>query len=70
MRSLKIVIQRAMERQNCGVAAFECWSAFSFGYGICPCQAVGDLTDDGMPLACECDVYGAVTMAILRAASL
>jgi L-fucose isomerase-like protein len=68
--ALKIVIQRAMERQNCSVAAFECWSAFSFGYGICPCQAVGDLTDDGMPLACECDVYGAVTMAMLRAASL
>lgn len=68
--ALKVVIQRAMERQNCSVAAFECWSAFSFGYGICPCQAVGDLTDEGMPLSCECDVYGAITMAMLRAASL
>lgn len=68
--ALKIVIQRAMEKQNCSVAAFECWSAFSFGFGICPCQAVGDLTDEGLPLSCECDVYGAVTMAMLRAASL
>jgi len=68
--ALKVVIKRTMERQNCRVAAFECWSAFSFGYGICPCQAVGDLTDEGLPLSCECDVYGAITMAMLRAASL
>ena len=68
--ALKVVIQNVMEQQNCSVAAFECWSAFSFGYGICPCQAVGDLTDEGLPLSCECDTYGAITMAILRAASL
>jgi L-fucose isomerase-like protein len=31
---------------------------------------VGDLTDEGFPLACECDVNGAITMAILRAVTL
>lgn len=68
--ALKVVINRTMEQQKCSVAAFECWSAFSFGFGICPCQAVGDLTDEGFPLSCECDVYGAITMAMLRAAAL
>jgi len=68
--ALKVVIKRTMEAQDCSVAAFECWSAFSFGFGICPCQAVGDLTDEGFPLSCECDTYGAVTMAMLRAAAL
>ncbi|MDR0818304.1 MAG: fucose isomerase [Oscillospiraceae bacterium] len=68
--ALKVVIQSEMEAQGCTVAAFECWSAFSMSLGICPCQAVGDLTDEGLPLSCECDTYGAITMAILRAASL
>jgi L-fucose isomerase-like protein len=68
--ALKIAIGRTMKKQNCSVAAFECWSAFSFGFGVCPCMAIGDLTDEGFPMACECDVNGAVTMAILRACAL
>ncbi|MDR0858837.1 MAG: hypothetical protein LBN97_07395, partial [Oscillospiraceae bacterium] len=68
--ALKVVVKDALETNNCSVAAFECWSAFSMSYGICPCQLLGDLTDEGLPLSCECDTYGAITMAILRAASL
>jgi L-fucose isomerase-like protein len=68
--ALKLAIGRTMKEQNCSVAAFECWSAFSFGFGVCPCFAIGDLTDEGFPMACECDVNGAVTMAILRACAL
>ena len=68
--ALKIVISRVMKEQNCTAAAFECWSAFSFGFGVCPCVAIGDLTDEGYPLACECDVNGAITMAINRACAL
>ena len=35
-----------------------------------PCVMVGDLTDEGIPLACECDINGAVSQAILRAVNL
>ena len=68
--ALKLAIGRVMQEQNCSAASFECWSAFSFGFGVCPCFAIGDLTDEGFPISYECDVTGAVTMAILRACAL
>jgi L-fucose isomerase-like protein len=68
--ALTIATKRRLEENNCSVGAFECWSAFSFAAGLTHCVAVGDLTDQGLPLSCECDVNGAVTMAILQAAGL
>ena len=32
--------------------------------------ALGEMADEGYPLACEADVNGAITLAILRACSL
>jgi L-fucose isomerase-like protein len=31
---------------------------------------LGDITDEGVPLACECDINGAISQAILRAVNL
>lgn len=66
----KMAIEQLMKQAGCSVGAFECWSAFTTLMGICPCAAVGELTDAGMPLACENDINGAITMAILRACDL
>lgn len=66
----KIAVEQLMKQADCSVGAFECWSAFTAMMGVCPCTVVGELTDAGMPLACENDINGAVTMAILRACSL
>jgi L-fucose isomerase-like protein len=55
---------------DCSVGAFECWTAFYSLVGLTPCISLGDLTDEGFPVSCECDVNGAISMAILRAASL
>jgi len=68
--ALTIATKRRLEENNCSVGAFECWSAFSSITGLTHCVAVGDLTDLGLPLSCECDVNGAITMAILQAADL
>ena len=67
---LTIAIKRQLEQNNCSVGAFECWSAFHSALGLTPCVAVGDLGDMGIPLSCECDINGAVSMAILQAANL
>lgn len=65
-----IAVERIMKENNCSVGAFECWSAFPELIGICPCAILGELADKGMPLACETDVNGAITLAILRACNL
>lgn len=68
--AVKLAVKKQMEENNCTVGAFECWSAFPGLIGICPCVALGELADEGLPLACETDVNGAITMAILRACNL
>ena len=67
---IKMAIQELMEKNNCTVAAMECWSAFNGLIGAPPCLAAGEMADLGIPLACETDVNGAISMAILRAAAL
>ena len=66
----KLAIQELMEENNCSVAAFECWSAFPTLMGLCPCVVLGEMADNGMPLSCETDINGAITLAILRACNL
>jgi L-fucose isomerase-like protein len=67
---LVIATKRQLEEAGATVGAFECWSAFFANVGLTHCVAVGDLTDLGIPLSCECDINGAISMAILRAVDL
>ena len=39
-------------------------------FGIRSCFIFGDLIDRGLPVSCETDINGAITMAMLKAASL
>ena len=66
----KLALSELMRENDCSVGAFECWSAFPSLIGVCPCVALGEMADEGYPLACEADVNGAITLAILRACSL
>ncbi len=66
----KIAVEEMMKEADCSVGAFECWSAFPAILGTCPCTILGELADEGMPLACETDVNGAISLAILRACNL
>ena len=67
---IRIALARLMEGNGCTAAAMECWPAFPELVGFSPCTAMGELADLGYPCACETDMNGAVTMAILRACSL
>lgn len=68
--AMKIAIEQTLKEKDCSVGAFECWSAFPKMIGLCPCTVLGELTDIGMPLACETDINGAISLAILRACNL
>ena len=55
-----------MVENNCGAAAMECWSATSI-LGVPICMTLGEMADEGMPISCETDINGAVTLAMLHA---
>lgn len=38
-----------------------CWPAFPVNFGFVPCYVNSRLTDAGIPVACEVDVYGALS---------
>ena len=43
-----------------------CWPEFSDIYGIGVCHILGCMTNSGVPIACEGDVYGALAMLTVR----
>ena len=51
------------------VMASECWTAMPMAVGANPCLAMSILYDMGYIVACESDIHGAVTSALLTCAS-
>jgi len=68
--AFKLATHKAMMQNNCSVAAMECWSGCAKLLGTGVCMTLGEMADEGMPISCETDVNGAVTMAIMRACLL
>ena len=44
-----------------GVLADKCWPAFEKAFGFVPCYVNSRLSTRGMPVACEVDIYGALS---------
>ena len=61
-------VREAMDEGNFAAASIECWTSLNTLFGILPCQLIGELTGLGYPVACEGDICGAVTSAMLHAA--
>lgn len=47
--------------------AVRCWPEFPTQRGACPCSSLSRMADEGVPTACERDVYGTVTMLLMEA---
>ena len=62
-------VKNAMDDGNFAAASIECWTSLNTLFGILPCQLIGELTAIGYPVACEGDICGAVTSAMLHAAN-
>jgi len=52
-----------------GVFADKCWPAFQEVFGFCPCYVNSRLAGRGIPVACEVDLYGAVSEYMVQLAS-
>lgn len=69
LAALELSIMKLSELYDCPVAASECWALFKARYGIRTCFVFGDLTNRGLPVACETDIHGAITSAVLMGAA-
>jgi len=67
--SMKLVMQEWIVANRLDGVAIQCWPALQGLLGICCCFVDGELTDLGVPVACETDVNGAVTAVALQAAA-
>ena len=62
------VVSEEMDNTQAAAASIECWNGLSGFFDMVPCQVIGELTAQGYPIACEGDVCGAVTAAMVHAA--
>lgn len=53
-----------------GVFADKCWPAFEAEFGFVPCYVNSRLAGRGIPVACEVDLYGALSEYMLQLATL
>jgi len=61
--------------QNLGAAKFavfanKCWPAFESEFGFVPCYVNSRLAGKGIPVACEVDLYGALSEYLVQLAAL
>lgn len=57
------------EETGADVLSTECWTSMPIAFGVSPCLAMSLLYDMGYIVACESDLHGAVTCALLMCAS-
>ncbi|WP_066456787.1 L-fucose/L-arabinose isomerase family protein [Anaerotruncus rubiinfantis] len=69
MCSMKLAIWQWAEEEGLSAAATQCWAPFTAISDIAPCYMMGDSTDDGFPVICECDLHGALTATMALGAN-
>ena len=62
-----LALKELAERNGYDALAVQCWSKFQELYGVAPCMSYSWLgSEDGLAVACEGDVPGAVSMLLLN----
>jgi L-fucose isomerase-like protein len=67
LAALKIAMRKFSDAEGLGALAFQCWDALQAELQICSCFAHAELTDEGLPVACETDIHGALSSLLLQA---
>ncbi|MDD3154946.1 MAG: hypothetical protein PHS41_08760 [Victivallaceae bacterium] len=70
LAALKLAMMNFVERENLEAVALQCWDSMQCELNVCPCAVNGLLADEGIAVACETDVHGAISSTILKNASL
>jgi len=66
--ALKLALVQWAEDAELDAIALQCWSALQADFGIFPCFVHGLVTDEGVPVACETDVHGALAAYVAQEA--
>jgi len=66
---LSVVLDSIVQQDGLDCLALRCWIEMQQQLGISPCIVLGELSDRGIPAACEVDVGNAVAMTALHLAS-
>lgn len=69
MLAFVYVYKEIFDETGADVLSSECWTAMPLAFGANPCLAMSILYDMGYIVACESDVHGAITCALLTCAS-
>lgn len=67
--ALKTAIKEWAEKFKLSAVAIQCWDALQAATGIMPCFANSELTQEGLPVACETDICGAISAVMAQAAT-
>ena len=65
----ELTLEELARIHGCNAMASQCFELFEALQNIWPCAAFGNLTERFLPVACETDVHGAITSALLQAAA-
>jgi L-fucose isomerase-like protein len=68
--ALKVAMGNLAKKYGCNAAAIQCWNALQDEIGIMPCAANSLLNEEGLPVACETDIHGAITSVLVEAAAM
>ncbi len=61
--------ERSRGSRKFGIFANKCWPAFQTQFRFCPCYVNSRLASKGIPVACEVDIYGALSEYMCQLAS-
>ena len=71
MATLAAVYKHLFEEYDLDILSAECWTATPVMFdGLAPCAVYGMLNDLGYIVSCESDIHCAMTMALLKCATL
>jgi L-fucose isomerase-like protein len=68
--TLKAAMKYLAVENGCNAIAIQCWDSLQTMLHLMPCCANALLTEEGLPVACETDIHGAITSIIVEAASM
>jgi len=66
---LALVVEKFITENKCVAGAIQCWPSIQENYGCATCLPMSMLGDKGIPIACETDITGALSMYALHLVS-
>ena len=66
MAALEYAIGKWAAAEALDAVAVQCWDLMQEELNLCPCFVHGELTEKGLPMACETDVHGALSSLLLQ----